>query len=87
MPYQSAGLTPSPIRKVTARIPHPAQPPTNVIKLRNLVILSERSESKNLPIYELLIRNDRAKILRLALLAQDDTLNLVALSHPPHTKL
>ena len=47
----------------------------NVIKLRNLVILSERSESKNLPIYGLLIRNYRAKILRLASLAQDDILN------------
>ena len=52
---------------------------TNVIKLRNFVILSERSESKNLPIYGLLIRNYRAKILRLAALAQDDILNLVAL--------
>ena len=47
----------------------------NVIKLRNPVILSERSESKNLPIYGLFIRNFRAKILRLASLAQDDILN------------
>ena len=37
------------------------------------VILSERSESKNLPIYGLFIRNFRAKILRLASLAQDDS--------------
>ena len=37
----------------------------NVIQLRNLVILSERSESKNLPIYGLQNRNFRAKILRL----------------------
>ena len=39
------------------------------------VILSEQSESKNLPIYGLRIRNDRKKILRLASLAQDDILN------------
>ena len=55
-------------RKSTGRVK------TNVIKLRNLVILSERSELKNLPIYGLLIRNYRSKILRLASLTQDDIL-------------
>ena len=67
----------APLLHLKGYCPHssPALPSTS---LNNAVILSERSESKNLPIYGLLIRNSRAKILRLASLAQDDILNLAA---------